>query len=107
MSNKEEDERPSNNDDEPSEEEEKLGSSHATPNDVLEEICKNGQILNDWLKHILKNPPKFDAFLAADNVEKNRFPNVLLYDKTRVRIKDKLGNDYYHASYVDSYEKGG
>jgi protein tyrosine phosphatase len=40
-------------------------------------------------------------------VSKNRFKGVLLYDRTRVVIKDKRGSDYYHASFVDSYEKKG
>lgn len=39
---------------------------------------------------------------------KNRYPNVILYDRTRVKLLgDKLGDDYYHASYVDSYDRAG
>ncbi|MFH4982199.1 hypothetical protein AB6A40_008908 [Gnathostoma spinigerum] len=54
----------------------------------------------------MRSPPKIDAFLRICNASKNRFPNILLYDRTRVKIKDNFTGmgDYYHASYVDSYE---
>ncbi|VDK43254.1 unnamed protein product [Anisakis simplex] len=101
----------------------------STPKALVDEIAKNGVqatnwcplteklivqtkdeltvfwVINNWHNEILKEPPKFDAFLEEGNTLKNRFPNVILYDKTRVKLKGKSGQDYYHASYVDSYEK--
>lgn len=39
---------------------------------------------------------------------KNRYPNIILYDRSRVKlIGGKLNDDYYHASYVDSYHRSG
>ncbi|VDK52433.1 unnamed protein product [Anisakis simplex] len=63
------------------------------------------QLIIKWHKMIIKNPPKVDAFLDPANTAKNRFPNILLYDRSRVKLKDNLGGDYYHASFVDSYDK--
>ncbi|KHN73337.1 Tyrosine-protein phosphatase Lar-like [Toxocara canis] len=78
----------------------------STPKSIVEEIAKNGaKIINEWHDQIVKEPPLFDMFLDQANSMKNRYPNVILYDKTRVRLRGKPGEDYYHASYVDSYEK--
>ncbi|CAG9532814.1 unnamed protein product [Cercopithifilaria johnstoni] len=79
----------------------------ATPQEVVEQIVKSGEkIIVKWHNIILKEPPKFDAFLEQANILKNRYPNVILYDRTRVKLLgDKLGDDYYHASYVDSYDR--
>lgn len=52
---------------------------------------------------ICLEPPKHDAFLKLENEEKNRFRAILLYDHSRVKLTVKGGNDYYHASLVDSY----
>uniref|UniRef100_A0A915APL2 Uncharacterized protein n=1 Tax=Parascaris univalens TaxID=6257 RepID=A0A915APL2_PARUN len=80
----------------------------SSPKSIVEEIAKNGlQVISDWHNEILKEPPKFDAFLEEINSPKNRYPNVILYDRSRVRLKGKPGEDYYHASYVDSYDKAG
>ncbi|KHN74227.1 Receptor-type tyrosine-protein phosphatase zeta [Toxocara canis] len=77
-----------------------------TPKDFVDAIAQEGgQLLVKWHKMITKNPPKVDAFLEPTNTAKNRFPNILLYDRSRVKIKDNLGSDYYHASFVDSYDK--
>lgn len=57
-------------------------------------------------REIAKKPPKFDAFL--NNPEKNRYPNAVLYDATRVKLKPNkpdTTSDYIHASWVDSFEK--
>ncbi|EFO19262.1 hypothetical protein LOAG_09231 [Loa loa] len=77
----------------------------ATPQEVVDKIAKGGEeIIIEWHNMILKEPPKFDAFLERVNMLKNRYPNVILYDRSRVKLRgDKLGDDYYHASYVDSY----
>uniref|UniRef100_A0AC34RCN6 Tyrosine-protein phosphatase domain-containing protein n=1 Tax=Panagrolaimus sp. JU765 TaxID=591449 RepID=A0AC34RCN6_9BILA len=107
MSAEKEDERQAD-DDQQSEEDDKEGVVTTKPQEIIDEICSKGEaVLGEWHEMIMKNPPKIDACLSNDNRDKNRFPNVLLYDKTRVRIRDKLGGDYYHASYVDSYDKAG
>ncbi|VDM98511.1 unnamed protein product [Thelazia callipaeda] len=78
-----------------------------SPQEVVDEIAKGGeQVIIDWHNIILKEPPKFDKFLDKVNALKNRYPNVILYDRSRVKLQgDKPGDDYYHASYVDSYER--
>uniref|UniRef100_A0A0M3HTK7 Tyrosine-protein phosphatase domain-containing protein n=2 Tax=Ascaris TaxID=6251 RepID=A0A0M3HTK7_ASCLU len=77
-----------------------------TPKEFVDMIAREGeQLLVKWHKMITKNPPKVDAFLEPSNASKNRFPNILLYDRSRVKINDNLGSDYYHASFVDSYDK--
>uniref|UniRef100_A0A5S6R6F2 Protein-tyrosine phosphatase n=1 Tax=Trichuris muris TaxID=70415 RepID=A0A5S6R6F2_TRIMR len=39
------------------------------------------------------------------NPSLNRYTNIPLYDCTRVILKDGLGTDYIHASYVDGYKQ--
>ncbi|KFD46305.1 hypothetical protein M514_12813 [Trichuris suis] len=39
------------------------------------------------------------------NPSLNRYTNIQLYDCTRVVLKDGLGTDYIHASYVDGYKQ--
>uniref|UniRef100_A0AC34GB88 Tyrosine-protein phosphatase domain-containing protein n=1 Tax=Panagrolaimus sp. ES5 TaxID=591445 RepID=A0AC34GB88_9BILA len=108
MSKEVDDPPPVGEDDEQSEEDEKKDVITATPQEIIDEINSKGEKpVQEWHETIIRNPPKIDAFLNLTNVSKNRFPNVLLYDKSRVRIRDKHGNDYYHASYVDSYDKAG
>ncbi|VDO26717.1 unnamed protein product [Brugia timori] len=79
----------------------------ATPQEVVDKIAKGGEeTIVEWHNIILREPPKFDAFLEQANMLKNRYPNVILYDRSRVKLLgDKLGDDYYHASYVDSYDR--
>uniref|UniRef100_A0AC34F805 Uncharacterized protein n=1 Tax=Panagrolaimus sp. ES5 TaxID=591445 RepID=A0AC34F805_9BILA len=99
---------PSGADDDQSEEDDKKGVITATPQEMIDEINSKGEsIVQEWHETIIRNPPKIDAFLDINNASKNRFPNVLLYDQSRVRIRDKHGSDYYHASFVDSYDKAG
>uniref|UniRef100_A0A914RNM9 Uncharacterized protein n=1 Tax=Parascaris equorum TaxID=6256 RepID=A0A914RNM9_PAREQ len=55
----------------------------SSPKSIVEEIAKNGlQVISDWHNEILKEPPKFDAFLEEINSPKNRYPNVILYDRS-------------------------
>lgn len=61
----------------------------------------------DWYNAVTHDPPRFDAFLEDCNKTKNRFPNVILYDHSRVRLKGKPEESYYHASYVDTYDQVG
>ncbi|XP_071827601.1 uncharacterized protein [Apostichopus japonicus] len=47
----------------------------------------------------------YDAVLP-ENVAKNRYTNILPYDKTRVRlgsIDDELGSDYINANYIPGF----
>uniref|UniRef100_A0A915Q129 Tyrosine-protein phosphatase domain-containing protein n=1 Tax=Setaria digitata TaxID=48799 RepID=A0A915Q129_9BILA len=78
-----------------------------SPQDVVDKIAKGGeQVIIDWHNTIIREPPKFDAFLEPVNAVKNRYPNVILYDRSRVKLHgNKVGDDYYHASYVDSYNQ--
>uniref|UniRef100_A0A0K0EEP9 Protein-tyrosine phosphatase n=1 Tax=Strongyloides stercoralis TaxID=6248 RepID=A0A0K0EEP9_STRER len=78
-----------------------------TINQIITEIAKGGEpVVCDWMREVTKFPQTTDACLIDDNVSKNRFQNILLYDCNRAKIKDKnRGNDYYHASYVDGYDK--
>ncbi|CEF67650.1 Protein-tyrosine phosphatase, receptor/non-receptor type domain and Protein-tyrosine/Dual specificity phosphatase domain and Protein-tyrosine phosphatase, catalytic domain-containing protein [Strongyloides ratti] len=80
-----------------------------TINQIIDEIANGGEdIVCDWMREITKYPQTTDACIMDENVSKNRFQNILLYDNNRVKIKDKnRGNDYYHASYVDGYDKVG
>ncbi|KAI6208208.1 hypothetical protein M3Y96_00090900 [Aphelenchoides besseyi] len=103
LSNKEEATDVNNADDK---EEESKAEVGVNPQDVLDDIVKRGTAaIQEMRDQILKYPPSVDAFLETANTPKNRFPNVLLYDSSRVKIKDKLGSDYYHASFVDSFDK--
>uniref|UniRef100_A0A0N5C8B0 Tyrosine-protein phosphatase domain-containing protein n=1 Tax=Strongyloides papillosus TaxID=174720 RepID=A0A0N5C8B0_STREA len=78
-----------------------------TINQIIDEIAHGGEaIVCDWMREISKYPLTTDICLMDDNVSKNRFQNILLFDINRAKIKDKCrGNDYYHASYVDGYDK--
>uniref|UniRef100_A0A0K0E6Z6 Protein-tyrosine phosphatase n=1 Tax=Strongyloides stercoralis TaxID=6248 RepID=A0A0K0E6Z6_STRER len=78
-----------------------------TPEQIADEIYKQKeQAIRDWMREILKYPQTTDACLMEDNLPKNRFQNILLYDINRVRISSRFrGSDYYHASYVDGYDK--
>uniref|UniRef100_A0A7E4VS07 Tyrosine-protein phosphatase domain-containing protein n=1 Tax=Panagrellus redivivus TaxID=6233 RepID=A0A7E4VS07_PANRE len=106
MSQEPDDPRPA--DEEQSEDNEKTDVVSVTPQEVIDEINAKGEpVVQEWHEIITRYPPRIDAFLDTNNVTKNRFPNVLLYDRSRVRLKDKLGGDYYHASYVDSYDRPG
>ncbi|CEF62213.1 Protein-tyrosine phosphatase, receptor/non-receptor type domain and Protein-tyrosine/Dual specificity phosphatase domain and Protein-tyrosine phosphatase, catalytic domain-containing protein [Strongyloides ratti] len=80
-------------------------------NQIADEIY-NGkeQIVRDWMREILKYPLTTDACLLEENLPKNRYQNILLYDINRVKIvdhydKDSTLSDYYHASYIDGYDK--
>ncbi len=48
---------------------------------------------------IRKRTPDFLNFLKEKNAKKNRYPQILLLDNSRVILEDKLGGDYIHASY--------
>ncbi|VDK70557.1 unnamed protein product [Litomosoides sigmodontis] len=87
--------------------EENANDDSMTPEEVATQIAKGGEeVIVKWHNAILKEPPTFDAFLEQVNTMKNRYPNVILYDRTRVKLVGaKLGDDYYHASYVDSYDR--
>ncbi|CAD5214835.1 unnamed protein product [Bursaphelenchus xylophilus] len=74
--------------------------------EIVEEINKGGEkLVSSWYDRLMKFPPSVDAFLDAKNNAKNRYPNILLYDRNRVVLTDKLGPDYIHASWVDSYDQ--
>lgn len=64
-------------------------------------------MVRDWHEEATQYPFKMDSFLDAANGKLNRFGSLILYDANRVKIKDRHGGDYYHASYVDSYEEKG
>uniref|UniRef100_A0A0N4ZPV8 Tyrosine-protein phosphatase domain-containing protein n=1 Tax=Parastrongyloides trichosuri TaxID=131310 RepID=A0A0N4ZPV8_PARTI len=74
---------------------------------IFEEIYKGKEeTVRDWMREIVKYPLTTDTCLMDENAPRNRFQNILLYDGNRVKIRDKSrGNDYYHASYVDGYDK--
>uniref|UniRef100_A0A0N4ZIB4 Tyrosine-protein phosphatase domain-containing protein n=1 Tax=Parastrongyloides trichosuri TaxID=131310 RepID=A0A0N4ZIB4_PARTI len=78
-----------------------------TINQIIDEIAQGGEsVVCDWMREIGKYPQTTDACLMDENAPKNRFQNILLYDNNRAKIKDRnRGNDYYHASYVDGYDK--
>ncbi|CAJ0603396.1 unnamed protein product [Cylicocyclus nassatus] len=74
------------------------------PPALVAKICEEKALLKDWHKQVVAAPASFDDFLM--NPTLNRFPNVLCLDRTRVRLSEEYGKgDYYHASYVDSYER--
>uniref|UniRef100_A0A0K0F009 Protein-tyrosine phosphatase n=1 Tax=Strongyloides venezuelensis TaxID=75913 RepID=A0A0K0F009_STRVS len=76
-------------------------------NQITDEIYKQKEpVILDWMREIIRFPLTTDACLHEKNIPKNRFQNILLYDINRVRINDaNRGNDYYHASFVDGYDK--
>ncbi|KAK0409174.1 hypothetical protein QR680_004383 [Steinernema hermaphroditum] len=51
----------------------------------------------------LRQSPTFFAFFKEENKAKNNFPHVLLYDHSRVKLKDNNGGNYYHAAFVDGF----
>uniref|UniRef100_A0A8R1TTI3 Uncharacterized protein n=1 Tax=Onchocerca volvulus TaxID=6282 RepID=A0A8R1TTI3_ONCVO len=58
---------------------------------------KDSMVIIKWHNIIRKESSKFDAFLEPANMLKNR---VKL-------LGDKVGDDYYHASYADSCDRPG
>ncbi|XP_044597550.1 tyrosine-protein phosphatase non-receptor type 9-like [Cotesia glomerata] len=47
----------------------------------------------------------FEHFSKQENCSKNRYDDILCWDKTRVKITPKKEDtDYIHANYVDSFE---
>ncbi|KAF8371091.1 hypothetical protein PRIPAC_77520 [Pristionchus pacificus] len=74
--------------------------------EFFEELKEGPSKIKEWFREITKKPPRFDAFLA--NPQLNRYPNAVLYDSTRVKLKPNkpdTTSDYIHASWVDSFEK--
>ncbi|GMR49749.1 hypothetical protein PMAYCL1PPCAC_19944, partial [Pristionchus mayeri] len=74
--------------------------------EFMEELKEGPSKIKEWFKELAKKPPRFDAFLA--NPQLNRYPNAVLYDHSRVKLKPNKGqttNDYIHASWVDSFDK--
>ncbi|GMS87237.1 hypothetical protein PENTCL1PPCAC_9412, partial [Pristionchus entomophagus] len=74
--------------------------------EFLTELREGPSKIKEWFKELTKKPPRFDAFLS--NPALNRYPNAVLYDATRVKLKPNKPDtmsDYIHASWVDSFEK--
>ena len=91
----------------PNEEEKERIENGEEMTDLLEELSDKDNIAGAF-DEIHRWPQKFDAFLLAENDAKNRYPNMILYDKSRVKLQDGISkDDYYHASWADSYEKIG
>uniref|UniRef100_A0A7E4ULR0 Tyrosine-protein phosphatase domain-containing protein n=1 Tax=Panagrellus redivivus TaxID=6233 RepID=A0A7E4ULR0_PANRE len=62
---------------------------------------KAGDGVHEMFQSFERESPTFVHFFKKENEPKNRYQSeILLYDKTRVILKEGEG-DYYHASYVD------
>ncbi|CAJ0564478.1 unnamed protein product, partial [Mesorhabditis spiculigera] len=81
--------------------------SGPAPEEFLQQIVDSkGKAVMEWYNDFIKEPPSVDAFLDDNNVAKNRHANILLYDHSRVLVEDDFADDdYYHASWLDSYTK--
>ncbi|GMT18554.1 hypothetical protein PFISCL1PPCAC_9851 [Pristionchus fissidentatus] len=92
------------NDDGPHEETEQKKNQGVL--EFMQDLQEGPPKIKEWFKEISKKPPRFDAFLANPNL--NRYPNAVLYDASRVKLKPNkpdTTSDYIHASWVDSFEK--
>ncbi|XP_067677162.1 receptor-type tyrosine-protein phosphatase kappa-like isoform X4 [Haliotis asinina] len=79
--------------------------------DVCEELCGD-----EWMNHMidefkkLPTPDIKSTYCASleENIEKNRYKDVLPFDATRVplEIEEEDDGDYINASYIDGYRQG-
>ncbi len=69
--------------------------------DTMKNHVQGGSLnsVMEEFQHISRQENTFRNFLREKNVLKNRYPDVLLFDHSRVILEDKLGGDYIHASY--------
>ncbi|EGT53256.1 hypothetical protein CAEBREN_02468 [Caenorhabditis brenneri] len=76
-----------------------------TPMEAFNAVTMEGDaLLGDMHGAAMAFPNTFDKCL--NNMELNRIPHLYCYDHSRVELTPKNGTgDYYHASWVDGYNK--
>uniref|UniRef100_A0A8R1DKB8 Tyrosine-protein phosphatase domain-containing protein n=1 Tax=Caenorhabditis japonica TaxID=281687 RepID=A0A8R1DKB8_CAEJA len=86
-------------------EEEEENRTDITPLEAFSAVNAEGEpLLADMHNAAMAFPHKFDKCL--NHQELNRIPSLYCYDHTRVIVSEDHGKgDYYHASFVDGYNK--
>lgn len=59
-------------------------------------------ILNKKHFSIMNDQSMFKSALLPNNLKKNRYSNILAYEKTRVILNNEVGDDYINANWTDS-----
>ncbi|KAJ1274790.1 hypothetical protein BS78_05G087700, partial [Paspalum vaginatum] len=54
------------------------------------------------IREVLQSAEDFTAARSADNRARNRYTDILPFDKTRVQLKSSSGNGYINASHIDT-----
>ncbi|CAI2350331.1 unnamed protein product [Caenorhabditis sp. 36 PRJEB53466] len=80
-------------------------NTDVTPLEAFNAVQLEGEpLLTDMHAAVMISPTTFDK--SANNMEMNRIPHIYCYDHTRVVLSEEHGKgDYYHASFVDGYNK--
>uniref|UniRef100_A0A1I7T3C0 Tyrosine-protein phosphatase domain-containing protein n=1 Tax=Caenorhabditis tropicalis TaxID=1561998 RepID=A0A1I7T3C0_9PELO len=86
-------------------EEEEENRADITPMEAFNAVMTEGEaLLSDMHYAAMIYPNTFDKCL--NNMEMNRIPHLYCFDHTRVELTPQKGTgDYYHASWVDGYNK--
>ncbi len=71
----------------------------------LRQLVRTGgmKAVQNELRWLARQQPSFKNFAEKENAPKNRYSNIILYDHSRVVLKDGLGGDYIHASYGNNH----
>lgn len=79
-----------------------LNSTLAESIDNIKKGIKKGEIISEFEKLSRKKEDEsHDESRLQDNIDKNRYQDILPYDSTRVQLLDSMTGDYINASYVD------
>lgn len=70
--------------------------------EAIKKGIKKGEIITEFEKLSRKKEDEsHEESRLIDNIDKNRYQDILPYDSTRVQLLDSMTGDYINASYVD------
>lgn len=82
-------------------------AQHASPTlaesiEAIKRGMKDGELITEFEKLSRKKEDEpHEESRLMDNIDKNRYQDILPYDSTRVQLLDSMTGDYINASYVD------